>query len=109
MPYVEAADQTVQLAKVTPHRVMRELYEQFISYSRAYVDAVPTYTERQTTYLVGVSEVLPLTPLTRICTSIAYGACQGSGPTWVLAPPASEGHRASLSDPNSPQQFPRER
>ena len=34
-----------QLAKLTPHRVMRELYEQFIAYARAYSDAVPTYTK----------------------------------------------------------------
>ena len=39
-----AADQTVPLAKLTPHRVMRELYEQFIAYARAYSDAIPTYT-----------------------------------------------------------------
>ena len=38
-----AADQTVQLAKLTPHRVMRELYEQFIAYTRAYSDAIPNY------------------------------------------------------------------
>jgi len=34
----------VALAKRTPHRVMRELYEQFIAYSRAYADRIPTYT-----------------------------------------------------------------
>ncbi len=39
-----AADQMVALAKLTPHRVMRELYEQFIAYSRAYADRIPTYT-----------------------------------------------------------------
>ena len=30
----DAADQTVNLVKMTPHRVMRELYEQFIAYAR---------------------------------------------------------------------------
>ncbi len=39
-----AADQTVALAKLTPHRVMRELYQQFIAYARAYSDAIATYT-----------------------------------------------------------------
>ena len=39
-----AADQTVDLVKLTPHRVMRELYEQFIAYARAFADSVPTYT-----------------------------------------------------------------
>src|SRR6476620_11631561 len=36
------ADQAVALAEQTPHRVMRELYEQFIAYGRAYADAVPS-------------------------------------------------------------------
>ena len=39
-----AADQMVPLVKLTPHRVMRELYEQFIAYSRAYAERIPTYT-----------------------------------------------------------------
>ena len=39
----KAADQAVPLAKMTTHRVMRELYEQFIVYSRAYADSVPRY------------------------------------------------------------------
>ena len=30
-----AAAQTVGLVKLTPHRVMRELYQQFIAYARA--------------------------------------------------------------------------
>ena len=42
-----AADQTVDLVKLTPHRVMRELYEQFIAYARAFADSVPTYTRRR--------------------------------------------------------------
>ena len=40
-----AARQTVPLVRLTPHRVMRELYEQFIAYARAYADSLPTYTE----------------------------------------------------------------
>ena len=39
-----AADQMVALAKLTPHRVMRELYEQYIAYSRAYADSIATYS-----------------------------------------------------------------
>ena len=35
-----AAEQTVALAKMTPHRVMRELYEQTIAYWRAYADSL---------------------------------------------------------------------
>lgn len=43
-----AANQTVTLAKTTPHRVMRELYEQNIAYSRAYADSIATYSPQMT-------------------------------------------------------------
>jgi hypothetical protein len=39
----KAADQMVPLAKMTPHRVMRELYAQSIAYMRAYADSIPSY------------------------------------------------------------------
>ncbi|WP_142282852.1 hypothetical protein [Mycobacterium aquaticum] len=39
------ADQAVALAKKTPHRVVRELYEQFIAYARAFVSSLGTYAE----------------------------------------------------------------
>ena len=39
-----AADQTVPLAKKTPHRVMRELYEQSIAFWRAYAASIASYT-----------------------------------------------------------------
>lgn len=47
-----AADQTVALSRMTPHRVMRELYEQSVAYWRAYADSVPTYTERDNSLAV---------------------------------------------------------
>ena len=39
-----AADQTVPLAKQTPHRVVREIYDQFIAYGRAYADSITDYS-----------------------------------------------------------------
>jgi hypothetical protein len=39
-----ASDQSVALAKQTPNRVVRELYEQFIAYGRSYADNIDTYT-----------------------------------------------------------------
>ncbi|WP_409430013.1 Vmc-like lipoprotein signal peptide domain-containing protein [Mycobacterium sp. SMC-16] len=39
----KAADQIVPLARMTPHRAMRELYEQSIVYMRAYADSISTY------------------------------------------------------------------
>ena len=39
-----AADQTVPLIGLTPHRAMRELYEQSVIYWRAYADSIKTYS-----------------------------------------------------------------
>ena len=36
-----AAEQAAPLTKTTPHRVMRQLYEQYIAYIRAFVDKTP--------------------------------------------------------------------
>jgi len=38
-----AADQTGNLVKVTPHRVVREMYEQFIAYARAFIEKIAQY------------------------------------------------------------------
>jgi hypothetical protein len=38
-----AADQVIPLAASTPHRVIRELYSQFVAYSRSYNDAIAHY------------------------------------------------------------------
>ena len=47
-----AAAQTVGLVKLTPHRVMRELYQQFIAYARAYAERMPKYTPADNTWQV---------------------------------------------------------
>jgi hypothetical protein len=79
-----AADQSVPLVKVTPHRVMRELYQQFIAYAHAYVDAIPTYSETDN-LLAGVAGGIS-NALTDICTAISYGSAEARAPL-VDAPP----------------------
>ena len=96
-----AADQTVQLAKVTPHRVMRELYEQFIAYARAYVDAIPTYTEPAND-LVGVASATS-NALTDICTAIRYKSAAARAP--LVGSPPDPTTIAKLTDPRYPQRF----
>jgi hypothetical protein len=73
-----AADQAVALSKLTPHRVVRELYEQFIAYSRAYADRVATYTPRDD-HLAGASNSASAV-LTWICAAITYGSAPASAP-----------------------------
>ncbi len=96
-----AADQTVQLAKITPHRVMRELYEQFISYARAYADALATYTAADN-YLVGVAGGTS-NALTDICTTISYGSAAARAP--LVEKPAVPSTVAPLNDPDTPTRF----
>nr|ABP43244.1 conserved hypothetical protein [Mycolicibacterium gilvum PYR-GCK] len=72
------ADRTVELAKRTPHRVMRILYEQFVAYSRAYVGKLSTYTEQDDRF-VRVAISFSGT-LNAICDSIAFGAAGARAP-----------------------------
>lgn len=96
-----AADQTVALAKLTPHRVMRELYEQFISYARAYSDAVPDYTPTDNS-LAAVA-ITTSTVLVTTCAAISYGSAPTRGPLVPPGPPPSD--VAALTDPDQARPF----
>ena len=96
-----AADQTVPLAKLTPHRVMRELYEQFIAYARAYSDAIPDYTASDNS-LAAVA-ITTSTVLVTTCSAIVYGSAPARGPLVTSAPLQSD--VAELTDPNDAQPF----
>lgn len=97
----DAADRTVELARQTPHRVMREIYEQFIAYSREYVSRIDSYTERADIFArvaVSTSEAL-----SGICGAITYGAAGARAP---LVPPAGPPISvASPADPGSAEVF----
>jgi hypothetical protein len=92
------ADQLVPLAKQTPHRVVRELYEQIIAYARAYVDSIPTYevpdNSLASTFVNAQVAVLSL------CNSITYGSAVRA----TLDPPAAPTSPA-LGDPANAQRF----
>ena len=90
-----------QLAKLTPHRVMRELYEQFIAYARAYSDAIPTYTSNDN-HLASVA-LSSSGALTYACTAIEWGSAQAWAP--LLPVPESPAELAPLIDPNNPSRF----
>lgn len=99
--YREAADQTMRLVKVTPHRVVRELYEQFIAYSRAYINAIATYTPDDD-YLSGVATASSAA-LGYICGAITYGSAGARAPL-VEAPTPPEA-TAPLQNPEHSQRF----
>ncbi|WP_231644417.1 hypothetical protein [Mycolicibacterium baixiangningiae] len=65
-----AADQTENLARQTPHRVVRELYGQFIAYSRAFGPRLSSYTVADDDFLA-VSDAVQ-SAMVDICSAINY-------------------------------------
>jgi hypothetical protein len=96
-----AADQLVALAKLTPHRVMRELYEQTIAYMRAYADRIPDYTPNDDP--LARVEATASSAIGQICGAIAYDSAAARGP--LIAAPAPPTQTSSPVDPAKPQRF----
>jgi len=90
-----AANQLVPLTKQTPHRVVRELYEQFIAYGRAYADSVDTYVPSHDN--LASANVNAGSALAGICNAITYGAAARS----VALQPAAE--PSAVNKPADPQ------
>ncbi len=99
--YLEAADRTVPLIKMSPHRVIRELYEQFVAYARAYSDAIPTYSGPDN-HLVGVATASS-GALGFICGAITYESAQSRSP--FVPSPQQPKKVAPIADPAHPQRF----
>lgn len=93
-----AADQSIQLAKNTPHRVMRELYEQSIAFWRAYADSVPAYSPDDNYFAMAAGNASGA--IVAICSAIDLRAAQARGPL-VKAGPAPHAVTAPES-PGSP-------
>lgn len=96
----QAADQTVELAKITPHRVMRQLYLQAIAYWRAYADAIPTYTETDNALAVVTTDLAGA--IVSICAAIDYGSAKARGP---LVAPGEPPTSAAQVETDSPEIF----
>jgi hypothetical protein len=71
-----AADKVETLAKQTPHRVVRELYEQFIAFGRGYADSVATYIPSDNA--LATVNVSATSALIGICNTIEYTAANRS-------------------------------
>lgn len=96
-----AADQMVPLAKLTPHRVMREVYEQNIAYSRAYADSIATYSPTDDNF--ALTAIAASNALNGICAAISYESAAARGP--ILAAPPTPSQVAPLGNPEDPQRF----
>jgi hypothetical protein len=95
------ADQMVPLVKLTPHRVMRELYEQFIAYTRAYADRIPRYTPPDNDLALASNSAADA--ISRICAAINYGSASARGP--LVPPTSAPSATAAQGDPANPQRF----
>lgn len=96
-----AADQTEPLTKLTTHRVMRQLYEQFIAYARAFAREVPTYTEADNALARTATQAS--NTLAKICDAITYGSAAARAPLVQNGPmPAAV---APVGDSADPKQF----
>jgi hypothetical protein len=95
-----AADQAVPLAKQTPHRVMRELYNQFIASGRAYADSVADYSPADNG--LASANISASGSITGICNVIELGS---AGRSLVLTPEEPPTQADSPIDPADPQLF----
>jgi len=97
-----AADQTVALVKLTPHRVMRELYEQSIAYWRAYADRTADYVPADDHLaLVATSTA---NSIVYICSAITYGAASARGPL-VVGGDIQPSQVSLVGDPHNPRRY----
>ncbi len=96
-----AAAQTVGLVKLTPHRVIRELYEQFIAYSRAYAESLADYSPPDD-MLAGTANSAS-SALGAICSAIVDGSAAARGP--LVQPEAAPTQTAPTGNPANPQRF----
>jgi hypothetical protein len=94
---LNAADQLVALAKQTPHRVMRELYEQFIAFGRAYANSVKDYTPADNG--LASANVNAGSALASICNSINYGSVSRSLNAEPAPPPTQTPNLGNAEDP----------
>lgn len=94
-----AADQMAPLARQTPNRVVARLYEQFISYGRAYADSINDYTPADNG--LASANVNASSALVGICNAITYGSAARSVALDPVKPPSTD----KPADISSPQRF----
>lgn len=105
---LSAAKQTTELAKRTPHRAMRELYEQSMAYWRAYAASIARYEPLDEHLALAANSAA--SSVVWICAAITYGAAAARAPLVVpSAPPLRVAPAADVDNPDrfisSPSQF----
>ena len=96
-----AADETVELVRLTPHRVMRELYEQTIAYWRAYASTVLTYTPDNDP--LARTATAAANAIGNICSAIEWGSAASRAP--LVRPATAPYGVGSIGDPENPLKY----
>lgn len=100
----KAADQVVPLGKMTKHRVMRELYGQFVAYARAYADKtsnIATYAPVDDNLAQAVSSAGSV--IGYVCDAISSGSAAARAPMASEVP--SPTSIAPVGDISNPQRI----
>lgn len=93
-----SADQTVPLIKVTTHRVMRELYQQYVAYLRLFADRISTYTPRDN-HLIAAGVTAGMV-LNDICQAISFRSAAARGPLVTTTQQSTQ--NSEIGDINNP-------
>lgn len=96
-----AANQSIPLIKLTTHRVMRELFEQFRVYARAYAAKIESYTPDDNNIALTVNSIGAT--ILGVCQSISFGSAAARSPLIAAAEPPAR--TTTVGDPASPQRF----
>ncbi|WP_231743626.1 hypothetical protein [Mycobacterium sp. GA-2829] len=92
--FTSAAERALKLVRNTPHRVMRELYQQFVAYSTSFTDSLPNYEPEDNRFAVVVENLA--SGLSTICSAASYAAASAYAPLLPDLPPPSEGSPPEL-------------
>ena len=98
----DSSTKSIPLATATPHRVMRELYEQYIVYARAYANSLSNYYP-QADVKLGRAEEMAFNSLLAACNAVGDGAAAARA--GLVTPPGAPARVAAPQDPANPQRF----
>ena len=95
------ADDAVGLARQTPHRVLRELYEAFVAYGRAYADSLADYQPADD--FLARTNIAAFQSISEICAAADSGSAVARAPVVPAAAPSTA--PAPPGNPASPERF----
>ncbi|WP_226864420.1 hypothetical protein [Mycolicibacterium baixiangningiae] len=96
-----AAGKAANLMRSTPNRVMREMYEQFIAYSRSFTGSLQNYEPKHNRLAVVLENLS--SGLSTVCSAISYDVSRAFAPLLPTVPAPSE--VAPPADMSAPTMF----